>query len=76
MFNEVVKNLILNATKSCGRKDPEGILNYVEEQLTPAQYSKAKAFLNWSFKTGKTFGWGNFDKRVAEFETSKQTKGA
>jgi hypothetical protein len=72
MFNAVVKNLILNATKAIGGKDPNEILEFVFEQMTPAEYKKAKAFLIWSFKTGKTFGWGNFDARVAEFESSNR----
>ena len=72
MFNDLIKNLILNATKSCGRTDSEDILSFVEEQMTISEYKKAKAFLDWSFKTGKTFGWNNFDDRVKEFETFKQ----
>ena len=75
MFNDVVKNLVINAMKACPTKDSEEILSYVEEQMTPIEYKKAKLFLEWSFKTGKTFGWGNFNKRVAEFEALKQSKG-
>jgi hypothetical protein len=72
MLNDLIKNLIINATKTCGRSNSDDILSFVEEQMTPAEYKKAKAFLEWSFKTGKTFGWNNFDDRVIEFETSKQ----
>jgi hypothetical protein len=68
-MNAVVKNLIINATKACG-KNTKKILSFVEEQLTPEEYKKVEAFLNWSFKTGKTFGWGNIDERVSEFEAS------
>ena len=75
MFNDVVKNLVINAMKACPTKTSGAILSFVEEQLTQSQYHKLKSFLDWSFKTGKTFGWGNFNERVAEFEALKQSKG-
>jgi hypothetical protein len=73
MFNAVVKNLILNGTKTIG-KDASGVLGFVEENLTPAEYPKVKAFLEWSFKKNKPFGWGNFDDRVKEFEKTYRGK--
>ena len=66
MFNAVVKNLILNATKTCGA-DIDRVLSFVEEQLTAEDYIKVSSFLNWSFINKKFFGHGNFEKRVAEF---------
>jgi hypothetical protein len=69
-MNAVVKNLVLNGTKTMG-KDVDGILSFVEEQLTTPEYEEVKAFLTWSFKKNKPFGWGNFDARVKEFKASK-----
>jgi hypothetical protein len=70
-MNAVVKNLILNGAKTMG-KDANGILSFIEEQLTPAEYKEVKAFLNWSFDNDKPFGWGNLDQRLAEFKSTKK----
>jgi hypothetical protein len=67
MINAVVKNLILNATKSCGA-DVDRVLGFIEEQLTPDTYEEVKKFLTWSFTKKKFFGHGNFEDRVAEFK--------
>jgi hypothetical protein len=67
MFNAVVKNLILNATKTCGA-DVDRIICFIMEQLTPDEYDEVKKFLTWSFTKKKFFGHGNFEDRVAEFE--------
>lgn len=66
MFNAVVKNLILNAAKSCGA-DVDRVLGFIEEQLTPAEYTEVQKFLTWSFTNKKYFGHGNFEDRVAQF---------
>ena len=69
MINAVVKNLILNATKTCGA-DVNGVMGFILENLTEKEYSDVKAFLTWSFTNKKYFGWGNFDERYAEFKVS------
>jgi hypothetical protein len=66
-MNEVVKNLILNATTIFG-PDPDKVLEFLEDQLTPDQYLDVKEFLTWSFKNKRTFGHKNLDKRMAEYK--------
>ena len=65
-INAKVKNLIINATKACGA-DAEGILNYIFEDLTTAEFRGIKSFLTWSFTKKKYFGHANFESRVAEY---------
>ena len=67
MFNTVVRNLMLNATKVCG-PDVDRVMPFIEEQLTPAAYKEIKSFLTWSFTNKKYFGWGNFEERYAEYK--------
>lgn len=66
-MNEVVKNLILNATTIFG-PDPDKVLEFLEDQLTPDQYLDVKEFLTWSFNNKKTFGHKNLDKRMVEYK--------
>ena len=65
-MNEVVKNLILNATSICGT-NPDKVLEFVEDQLTPDQYLDTKEFLTWIFSKKKSITHKNLDKRVQEF---------
>jgi len=67
VFTPIVKHLMLEGTKMCGAEVNE-VLSFIEEQLTPRQYTSVKAFLTWSFKTKNHFGYGNIDKRIKEFK--------
>jgi hypothetical protein len=70
-MNAVVKNLVLNATKAVGL-NPDEIMEYTFEQLTPAEYKEVKGFLEWCVAHGKKYGWGNIDERLEEYKKSKR----
>lgn len=64
---EIIKNLILNATTIFG-PDPDKVLDFLEDQLTPDPYLDVKDFLTWSYKNKKAINHNNFDKRILSYK--------
>lgn len=66
---ELLFVLLRRGVKTLGMHDPDEVLNYIEEDMTPDEYNAAKAFLKWLVENNKTFGH-NIPQVFAEFEKS------
>lgn len=64
-----VATLIRSGVSTLGSYDLDEIMPYIEEELTPAEYDQAEAFLVWVTTFDKTFGH-NIHEVYAEFAKS------
>lgn len=59
--------MMKDAAKTCGSFNPDQNMMYYMDELTPAEYSIIRNFLNFVITYGYTMGDGNYQDRYQEF---------
>ena len=67
-LSRILEHHLLEGVKITGSYDPQDVLSYIQEDLTPTEYDAVEEFLTWVDDRRKTFGHGNIQELWEEWQ--------